>query len=142
LSIKDNPVWAKTCSEGLVLKTGQVFAQKGFKKGRRDRNQYIKAKDNDLLIIVVYADDIIFGTSIELMSKKFIDAMKQEFHMSMLGEISLFLGLQIHQSKKRIFIYESKYLKEILKRFGIGNYTLASTHMTTIFKVRKYYDAT
>jgi hypothetical protein len=112
LSIKDNPVWAKTCSEGLVLKTGQVFAQKGFKKGRRDRNQYIKAKDNDLLIIVVYADDIIFGTSIELMSKKFIDAMKQEFHMSMLGKSPSFLVYKFINQKKEFLFMKVNILRK------------------------------
>jgi hypothetical protein len=49
---------------------------------------------------VVYVDDIIFGRNIELMSKKFVVVMKQEFEMSMLGELSFFLGLQIHQSEK------------------------------------------
>jgi hypothetical protein len=73
------------------------FHQQGFKKGTTDNNLYIKAEGNDLLIIVVYVDDISFCSNIELMSKKFAAAMQQEFEMSMLGEFSFFLGLQIHQ---------------------------------------------
>jgi len=53
-----------------------------------------------MLIILAYVDDIIFGKNIVLMSKNFSSAMHQEFVMSMLGYLSLFLGLQIHQSKK------------------------------------------
>jgi hypothetical protein len=67
--------------------------KEGFKKGTPDNNLYIKVEGNDLLIILVYVDDIIFGSSIELMSKKFANSMQQEFEISMLGEISLFLGL-------------------------------------------------
>jgi hypothetical protein len=73
------------------------FHQQGLKKGIVDNKFYIKAEVNDLLIIVVYVDDIIFGNNIELTSKKFANAMQQEFEMSMLGEISFFLELQIHQ---------------------------------------------
>jgi hypothetical protein len=59
--------------------------QQGFKKGIVYRNLYIKAEGNDMLIIVVYVDDIIFGSNIELMSKKFAATMQKEFEMSMLG---------------------------------------------------------
>jgi hypothetical protein len=115
--------------------------QQGFQKGMNDRNLYIKAEGNDLLIIVVYVDDIIFGSNIELMSKKFAAAMQQEFEMSMLGELSFFLGLQIHQSERGIFISQSKYLKEILKKFGMENCAPVSTPMTTSCKLNKDDDA-
>jgi hypothetical protein len=59
--------------------------QQGFKKVNVDGNLYIKAKGNDLLLILVYFDDIIIGSSIEFMSKKFEVEMKQEFEMFMLG---------------------------------------------------------
>jgi hypothetical protein len=66
--------------------------QQGFKNGTIDNNLYIKDEGNDLLIIVVYVDDIIFGSNIELMSNKFAVAMQQEYAISLLGELS-FLGL-------------------------------------------------
>jgi hypothetical protein len=103
----------------------------GFKKGTTNRNLYIKVDGNDLLIIGVYVDDIIFGSNIELVSKKFAVAMEQEFDMSMLGELSFFIGLQIHQSERGFFISQSKYLKEILNKFGMENCAPVSTLMTT-----------
>jgi len=71
----------------------KYFHQQGFQKGMVDRNLYIKVGGNDMFIIVVYVDDIIFGNNIELMSKKFEVSMRQDFDISMLGELSLFLGL-------------------------------------------------
>jgi hypothetical protein len=115
--------------------------QEGFKKGTNDNNLYIKVEGNDLLIIVVYVDDIIFGNYSELMSKKFSIALQQEFEMSMLGGLSLFLGLQIHQSERGIFISQRKYLKEILKKFGMENCAPLSTPMTTSCKLNKDDDA-
>jgi hypothetical protein len=75
------------------------------------------------------------------MSKKFATAKKQEFEMCMLEELSFFLGLQIHQSERGFFIYQSKYLKEILKKFGMENCTLVSIPMTTSCKLNKDDDA-
>jgi hypothetical protein len=131
----------KQAPRAWYYRLDKYLHQQGFKKGMTDRNLYIKAEGNDLLIIVVYVDDIIFGSNIELMSKKFAVAMQQEFEMSMLGELSFFLGLQIHQSERGIFISQSKYLKEILKKFGMENCALVSTPMTTSCKLNKDDDA-
>jgi hypothetical protein len=117
------------------------FHHQGFKKGSTDNNLYINTEGNILLIIVVCVDDIIFGSNIELMSKKFEVAMQQEFEMSMLGEISFFLSLQIHQSKKGNFISQGKYLKKILNKFFMENCTSVCTPMTTNCKINKDYDA-
>jgi hypothetical protein len=131
----------KQAPRAWYYRLDRYLHQQGFKKGTVDNNLYIKAEGNDLLIIVVYVDDIIFGSNIELMSKKFAAAMQQEFEMSMLGELSFFLGLQIHQSEKGIFISQGKYLKEILKKFGMENCAPVSTPMTTSCKLNKDDDA-
>jgi hypothetical protein len=51
-----------------------------------------------MIVVVVYLDDIIFGSNITTLSRKFATKMQEEFEMSMLGEISFFLGLQINQT--------------------------------------------
>ena len=68
-----------------------------------------------MIIVEVYVDDIIFGSDDEKLSEEFARRMQQEFEMSFLGELNLFLGLQIVQSKRGIFIHQSKYVKYILK---------------------------
>ena len=67
--------------------------QQGFIKGSTDSNLYIKVDNEKMLILVVYVDDIIFGSNEEDMSQKFSLMMKKEFEMSMLGELTYFLGL-------------------------------------------------
>ena len=70
------------------------------------------------MILVIFVDDIIFGGNDEE-SEKFAEEMKKEFEMSMIGEMKYFLGLQIVQEKEGIFISQTKYLKDLLKRFGL-----------------------
>jgi hypothetical protein len=71
----------------------KYLQQQGFKKGTTDNNIYIKIDNAEMLIIVVYVDDIIFGSNNDKMSQNFVEEMKEEFEMSMLGELSFFLGL-------------------------------------------------
>ena len=68
---------------------------KGFKKGIVDNNLYIKSEADDLLIVLIYVDDIIFGSTSAHSIQWFANAMKSEFEMSMIGEMSYFIGLQI-----------------------------------------------
>jgi hypothetical protein len=57
--------------------------------------------------------------------------MSNEFEMSMIGELSFFLGLQIKQLKDGIFISQYKYFKDTLKKFGLENAKSIKTHMAT-----------
>jgi hypothetical protein len=63
------------------------------------------------------------------MSQKFVKDMQTEFEMSSLGELSFFLGLNICQQDKGIFISHTKYIKEMLKKFGMVDCKLVSTPM-------------
>ena len=65
----------------------------------------------------IYVDDIIFGVTQDSLCEEFVVTMKGEFEMSMMGELSFFLGLQVKQTKDGIFLCQSKYCKEILKKF-------------------------
>ena len=62
-------------------------------------------------------DDIIFGSNDDRLSKEFCIKMQSELEMSLLGELTYFLGLQISQQEKGIFICQAKYIKEMLKKF-------------------------
>ena len=91
--------------------------QQGFIKGSIYSNLYIKIYNDKLLILVVYVDDIIFGSNEEDTSQNFALVMQKEFEMSMLGELTYFLGLQVQQNKYGIFLSQTKYLKQILKKY-------------------------
>jgi hypothetical protein len=115
--------------------------QTRFRKGSADNNLYIKVSQGNILLIEVYVDDIIFGSDDDRLSQKFAKDMKNEFEMSLLGELSFFLGLQICQSNQRIFISQTKYIREMLKRFGMEDCKPVITPMQTSFKLRKDDDS-
>lgn len=78
---------------------------------------YIKSEGDDLLVVLVYVDDIIFGCTNDRSVQWFSNSMQTDFEMSLIGELSYFLGLQINQSSAGLFISQEKYLKEMLKKF-------------------------
>ena len=61
-----------------------------------ESNLYLKFKDENMIIVVVYVDAIIFGSNLQMLSVKFAYEMKKEFKISMLGELTFFLGLQVY----------------------------------------------
>jgi hypothetical protein len=67
--------------------------------------------------------------------------MQNEFEMSLLGELSFFLGLQIHQRNQGIFIYQTKYIREMLKRFRMEYCNPVTTPMQTNCKINKDDDS-
>ncbi|KAL8124412.1 hypothetical protein AgCh_012164 [Apium graveolens] len=89
----------------------------------------LKQNGNDILIVQIYVDDIIFGSTNDSMCKWFSKCMRSEFDMSMMGELNYFLGLQIKQSKDGIYVHQSKYVKNLLTRFGFDNVNPKSTPM-------------
>jgi hypothetical protein len=95
----------------------KYLQQAGFRKGSADNNLYIKVSQGNILLIEVYVDDIIFGSDDDRLSQKFAKHMQNEFKMSLLGELSFFLGLQIRQRNQGIFISQTKYIREMLNRF-------------------------
>jgi len=87
------------------------------------------------LIVQIHVDDIIFGATNTSLCKKFAKRMQNEFEMSMIGELNFFLELQIKQTNDDIFFNESKYIKELLKRFGMEHVKKADTPMGTSIKL-------
>lgn len=111
--------------------------QQGFKKGCADNNLYIKDEGNRMIIVVVYVDDIIFVGNKDSLSKDSADQMKSKFEISMLEELFYFLGLQISLLSKGIFISQTKYAKDMLKRFQMEDCKPISTPMVTKCKLSK-----
>ena len=92
---------------------------------------FILHKDRDMLVIQIYVDDIIFGATNEKLCEEFSKTMQREFEMSMMGELTFFLGLQIKQRKDGIFISQTKYCRELLKKFGMDECKKYDTPMST-----------
>ena len=81
----------------------KYLQKQGYRRGAVNNNLYIKFENKNMIIVVVYVDDIIFGIDLQILSVKFASEMKKEFEMSTLGELTFFLGLQVSQSEKRDF---------------------------------------
>ncbi|GKE68051.1 retrovirus-related pol polyprotein from transposon TNT 1-94, partial [Tanacetum coccineum] len=115
---QDPKAWYDELSNFLV--------SKGFSKGFIDPTLFITKKGEDILLVKIYVDDIIFGSTNPKLSKKFEKLMHNKFEMSMIGELKLFLGIQIHQSPRGIFINQAKYAQEILKKHGFYAFAFKS----------------
>ncbi|GJZ45442.1 retrovirus-related pol polyprotein from transposon TNT 1-94 [Tanacetum coccineum] len=103
--------------------------QNHFFKGTIDPTLFIRRFDDDILVVQVYVDDIIFGSTHPRYTQLFSDLMKSRFEMSMMGEMTFFLGLQVNQSPRDIFINQSNYVLEILKKYGMKTYDPVGTPM-------------
>ncbi|GJY59361.1 retrovirus-related pol polyprotein from transposon TNT 1-94 [Tanacetum coccineum] len=103
--------------------------QNHFFKGTIDPTLFIRRFDDDILVVQVYVDDIIFGSTHPRYTQLFSDLMKSRFEMSMMGEMTFFLGLQVNQSPCGIFINQSKYVLEILKKYGMESCDPVGTPM-------------
>ena len=85
--------------------------------GKIDTTLFIKTKEKDILLVQIYVDDIIFGATNVSICEEFSKCMHSEFEMSMIGELNFFLGLK--QLKKGTFINQTKYIRDLLKRFNM-----------------------
>ena len=76
----------------------------GFARGKANHTLFIKREDDELIVVQVYVEDIIFGSIKNELAHGFSKLMPAEFEMSMIGELTHFLGLQIRQQDLRIFL--------------------------------------
>ena len=93
----------------------------GYSRGNVDPTLFTKCDNKDILLVQIYVDDIIFSSTKPSLCKKFSDLMTKEFEMSLMRELKFFLGLQIIQVSEEIFINQSKYIKELLKKYHMEN---------------------
>jgi hypothetical protein len=146
-SLTDNPNYVckmkkalyglKQAPRAWYYRLDKFLQHKGLKKGTVDNNLYIKYEGDNLLVVLVCVDDIIFGYTNESSVQWFSNSMKTEFEMSMIGELSYFLGLQVNQSSTGIIISQEKYLKEMLKKFQMEDSSPISTPMVVGCKLSK-----
>ncbi|GJW85788.1 retrovirus-related pol polyprotein from transposon TNT 1-94 [Tanacetum coccineum] len=100
-----------------------------FSKGAVDPTLFTQHAGNDILLVQIYVDDIIFASTNTAMCNEFANQMTNKFKMSMMGQMSFFLGLQISQSPRGIFINQSKYASEMVKKYGLHSTNSIDTPM-------------
>jgi hypothetical protein len=102
-----------------------------FKVGKADPTLFTKTCDGDLFVCQIYVDDIIIGSTNQKSCEEFSRVMTQKFEMSMMGELTYFLGFQVKQHKDNTFISQTKYTQDLLKLFGMKDAKPAKTPMGT-----------
>ncbi|GJR09279.1 retrovirus-related pol polyprotein from transposon TNT 1-94 [Tanacetum coccineum] len=108
-----------------------------YKMGMVDNTLFTKKKSSNLIIVQIYVDDIIFSSTCRSICQdtcdEFSKIMHDEFEMSMMGE----LGLQIKQMEDDKFFNQSKYIKEMLKKFSLEDSKPMKTSMSLDTKLTK-----
>nr|GEY62173.1 copia protein [Tanacetum cinerariifolium] len=102
-----------------------------------DNTLFIKKLKSHPIIVQIYVDDIISGSMCQSLCDDFAKIMHDEFEMSMMGELNFFLGLQIKQIEDGIFFNQSKYNKEMLKKFGLEDSKPTKTPISREIKLTK-----
>ncbi|GJT53910.1 retrovirus-related pol polyprotein from transposon TNT 1-94 [Tanacetum coccineum] len=115
--------WYETLSTYLL--------DNGFQRGKIDKTLFIRRDKGDILLVQVYVDDIIFGSTKKSLCTEFEKMMHKKFQMSSMGELTFFLGLQVKQKEDGILISQDKYMTKILKKFGFSDVKTANTPMET-----------
>ncbi|GJW00375.1 putative ribonuclease H-like domain-containing protein, partial [Tanacetum coccineum] len=115
--------WYATLST-LLLKSG-------YRRGTIDKTLFIKMDKNDIMLVQIYVDDSIFGSTKRSWCDEFEALMKNTFQISSMGELTFFLGLQVKWKEDGIFISQDKYVVEILKKFDFASVKTASTPIKT-----------
>ena len=113
----------------------QYLVSHGFTSGKTDQTLFIKKEDGELIVAQVYVDDIIFGPTNDELAHNFSKLMQVEFEMSMIRKLNHFLRLQIRQQESGIFISQSKYAKNLVKKFGLESASFVKTPMNPNVKL-------
>ncbi|KAA0045100.1 putative gag-pol polyprotein [Cucumis melo var. makuwa] len=111
--------------------------RQGYQRGIADQTMFIYRQGTEFLIVQIYVNDIIFSGTSSAYVEQFVDRMKREFKMSMVGELTLFLGFQIKQDKTGIFFSQEKYAKALISKFGMDKAKLKRTSTATHLKLTK-----
>ncbi|GKA85657.1 retrotransposon protein, putative, unclassified, partial [Tanacetum coccineum] len=115
--------------EGIDYDEGfaPVARIEAIRRGTIDKTLFIKKNKSGIMLVQVYVDDIIFGSTKKSMYTEFEDCMHKRFQMSSMGELTFLLGLQVKQKPDGVFISQDKYVADILKKFDFWSIRIATT---------------
>ena len=106
----------------------RFLIENDYKRGGVDKSLFIKRFKFEIIIAQIYVDDIVIGSTSQSKLNEFVNQMKSEFEISMVSELTYFLGLQVKQMNDGIFISQSRYAKNLVKKFGLETSKCLKTH--------------
>jgi hypothetical protein len=102
----------------------------GYVMGSVDKTLFTLNHGTDFLLVLIYVDDIIFGISSHSLVSSFQEMMENEFQMSMMGELTFFLGVQVKKTKQGTLVDQAKYTKNLMKKFNMAELKPVSMPMS------------
>ena len=109
-----------------------------FCRTKLDTSLFFKQNGSDLIILLIYVDDIIVTGSVEI--EQLIYNMGNTFALKDLGQLNFFLGIEVTRNEKTLVLSQTKYLKELLTKFDLKNYNGLDTPLATTEKLSKYVE--
>ena len=116
-------------------KLSSFLIKHGYDRGNVDTTLFIKRMNNEMIVVQIYVDDIIFGSNDQALCDEFAELMKKEFEMSLMGELTYFLGLQVKQTPTGLFISQEKYTRELLVKYNLKDLKGKATPMANGVKL-------
>jgi hypothetical protein len=121
----------KQVSRAWYARFKTFLQEHGYIMRSVDKTLFTLNHDTDFLLVQIYVDDIIFGDSSHTLVSRFQEMMESEFQMSMMGELTFFLGIQVKQMKQDTFVHQAKYTKDLMKKFNMAELKPVSTLMSS-----------
>jgi hypothetical protein len=103
----------------------------GYVTGSVDKTLFTLNHVTDFLLVQIYVDDIIFGGSSHTLVSRFQEMIESEFQISMMGDLTFFLGIQVKQMNQGTFVHQAKYTKDLMKKFNMAELKPVSTPMSS-----------
>ncbi|KAK8965315.1 hypothetical protein KSP40_PGU017846 [Platanthera guangdongensis] len=121
--------WYETLSSFLI--------ENKFSRGKIDKTLFLRESRGKIILVQIYVDDIIFGSTESILCRKFAKLMQEQFEMSSMWELKLFLGLQVRQTEDGMYICQSKFTLELIKQYGMKSSTTMKTPMGSSMSLSK-----
>jgi hypothetical protein len=99
--------------------------------GSVDKTLFTLNHGTDFFLVQIYVDNIIFGGFSHTLVSRFQEMMESEFQMSMMGDLTFLLGIQVKQTKQCTFMHQAKYTKDLMKKFNMAELKPVSTPMSS-----------
>jgi hypothetical protein len=122
----------KQAPQAWYVRLKTFLLDHGYVMGSVDKTSFTLKYGNDFLLAQIYMDDIIFDGSSHSLVSSFLAMMENEFHMSMMGGLTFFLGIQVKQIKEGAFVHQAKYTKNLIKKFAMDDAQPVSSPMCTM----------